>query len=137
MFLSQLLPILLLAAPPELPAHPIDIDLARCLDSDEGASAHGARRCIRNATAAWDRELNRVYRELMDELDERQRLKLRDAQRKWTAFRDSEVDAVGTIYGSLEGTVFLVMQSEAVSSLTRERVRQLNGMLEVIRSAKP
>jgi uncharacterized protein YecT (DUF1311 family) len=61
---------------------------------------------------------------------------LRDAQRKWIAFRDAEVDAIGLIYGSLDGTMFLVMQSDAVSSLTRDRVRQLEAMLDAVRVAK-
>lgn len=136
MLLSHLLPTLLLVSAAEFADHPIDVELTRCLNSEEGVTTHGARRCIRSATSAWDRELNRVYRELMDELDERQRLKLRDAQRKWIAFRDSEVDAIGTIYNSLDGTMFLVMQSEAVSSLTRDRVRQLDATLDAVRVSK-
>lgn len=136
MSLSHLLPVLLLLASPEFGDHPIEAELTRCLNSAEGSTTHGSRRCIRSATAAWDRELNRVYRELMAELDERQQAKLRDAQRKWVAFRDSEIDAVGTIYGSLDGSMFLVMQSEAVSALTRDRVRQLDARLDAVRVAR-
>lgn len=136
MFLSHLLPVLLLAGAAEFPEHPIDAALTRCLNTADGSTTHGANRCIRTATAAWDRELNRVYRELMNVLDDPQKLRLRDAQRKWIAFRDAEVDAIGLIYGSLDGTMFLVMQSDAVSSLTRDRVRQLEAMLDAVRVSR-
>lgn len=136
MFLSHLLPVLLLAGAADFPAHPIDTALTDCLNTAEGSTTHGANRCIRTATAAWDRELNRVYRELMNELSDPPKLKLRDSQRKWVAFRDAEVDAVGLIYGSLDGSMFLVMQSDAVSSLTRDRVRQLEATLDAVRVAR-
>jgi uncharacterized protein YecT (DUF1311 family) len=85
------------------------------------------------ATEAWDKELNRVWRELMAELPAAAKEPLRVAQRKWIAFRDAELEALASAYGAMPGTMFLVMQADAASTLTRDRVRQLEALLEAQR----
>ncbi len=96
-------------------------------------STHGMRACMGSATEAWDKELNRVWRELMAELPAAPKEQLRVAQRKWIAFRDAELDAIASAYGAMPGTMFLVMHADAVSTLTRDRVRQLDALLEAQR----
>jgi len=126
---------LLLATPlhAQFAPHPIEAELSRCMESPEGMSTHGMRQCMGAATEAWDKELNRVWRELMAELPAASKEPLRVAQRKWIAFRDAELEALGNAYGAMPGTMFLVMQADAASTLTRDRVRQLEALLEAQR----
>lgn len=113
--------------------HPIEAELSRCMESAEGMSTVGMKRCLATATEAWDGELNKVYRELMAAIDAEGKKRLRAAQRSWIAFRDAELDALVAIYGAMGGTMFQVMHADAVSALTRDRVRQLEATLEAQR----
>ena len=125
---------LALASPlPASDRHPIEAELDRCMESPEGMSTHGSRACIDAATAAWDRELNRVWKELRAELPAAAFAALRESQRKWIAFRDAERAALLEAYGLMQGTMFQPMHAESVSRLTRDRVRQLEALLEAQR----
>lgn len=115
--------------------HPIEAELSRCMETPEGMSTHGMRACLGAATEAWDKELNRIWGELMRELSAPAKESLRAAQRKWIAFRDAELLALSQAYGAMPGTMYLVMHADAVSSLTRDRVRQLDALLEAQRSS--
>ena len=115
--------------------HPIEAELSRCMETAEGMSTHGMRQCLGNATEAWDKELNRIWGELMRELPAPAKDSLRTAQRKWIAFRDAEHEALALAYGAMPGTMYLVMHADAVSSLTRDRVRELDALLEAQRSS--
>lgn len=115
--------------------HPIEAELSRCMETPEGMSTHGMRACLGAASAAWDQELNRIWAELMRELPAPARESLRAAQRKWIAFRDAELTALMDAYGAMQGSMYLLMHADAVSSLTRDRVRQLDALLEAQRSS--
>lgn len=108
--------------------HPIEIELQRCIDS--GKSNHGMRMCIDTATAAWDKELNRVWGELMATLGPEQKELARAAQRKWVAFRDAEIAALDSSYGAMEGTMFQLMHADSIGALTSDRVSQLQSVLD-------
>lgn len=113
--------------------HPIEAELTRCMESEEGMSTHGMLDCQRAATEAWDKELNRIWGELMRELPAPAKETLRASQRKWLAFRDADVEAMAAAYGEMQGSMFQVMHADSVSSLTRDRVRQLDALLEAQR----
>ena len=115
--------------------HPIEAELSRCMETPEGMSTHGMRQCLGNASEAWDKEMNRIWGELMRELPAPAKDSLRAAQRKWIAFRDAELEALAQSYGAMPGTMYLVMHADAVSTLTRDRVRQLDALLEAQRSS--
>lgn len=70
-----------------------------------------------------DRELNRIYGEVMAHLDEARRAQLRTAQRAWITFRDAQALFEGGAAqgGSLKG----VLELSAKAALTRERTEQL------------
>ena len=115
--------------------HPIDAALSRCMETPEGMSTHGMRECIDRANTAWDQELNRLWQDLMRELGPDAKTQLRLAQRKWIAFRDAELEALASSYGAMQGSMYLLMHADAVSTLTRDRVRQLDALLEAQRSS--
>lgn len=115
--------------------HPIDQALSQCMETPEGMSTHGMRECLSQANADWDRELNRVWRELMRELPAEAQTALRASQRQWLAFRDADVAALEAAYGSMQGSMYLIMLADSVVTLTRDRVRQLDALLEAQRSS--
>lgn len=113
--------------------HPIEAELARCMESPEGISTQGTRACIDAASAAWDRELNTVWKALRAELPPEIFARLQQSQRKWIAFRDAEHEALLAAYGAMQGSMFQPMHADAISVLTRDRVRQLDAVLEAWR----
>lgn len=117
--------------------HPIDAALSRCMETDEGMSTAGMLDCLDTATAAWDAELNRIWGELMKVVDADTKANLRASQRQWIAFRDAEIKALDSAYGSMQGSMFVPMHADAVATLTRDRVRQLDGLLDVYRIDAP
>lgn len=117
----------------EFAPHPIEASLEQCMASPQGLSTQGTRACIDAAAKAWDRELNRVWGELRRELPAAAMDRLRAAQRQWIAFRDAEIAALDAAYGAMQGTMFQPMHAEAISALTRDRVRQLEATLEAWR----
>lgn len=115
--------------------HPIEVELSRCMEAPEGMSTQGMRECMDVAGASWDQELNRIWGELMRELPATAKDSLRASQRKWIAFRDAELEALAETYGEMQGSMYTLMHADAVSSLTRDRVRQLDALLEAQRSS--
>ena len=115
--------------------HPIEAELSRCMETPEGMSTQGMRECMEVASAAWDQELNRIWGELMRELPAPAKESLRAAQHKWIAFRDAELEALDQTYGAMQGSMYTLMHADAASILTRDRVRQLDALLEAQRSS--
>ncbi|MEZ5466294.1 MAG: lysozyme inhibitor LprI family protein [Lysobacterales bacterium] len=113
--------------------HPIEAELTRCMETPEGMSTQGMRHCIDQSQAAWDKELNRLWRELMAELGPEAKEKLRASQRQWLAFRDAEYEALNSAYGAMSGTMFQPMHAEALANITRDRAGQLDSLLEAQR----
>src|SRR5690348_16577318 len=80
----------------ETAKHPIDKSLDACLDKD--SSTAGMVNCIGEAYAKWDKELNRLYAELMKRLAADGKATLKDAQVQWLKFRDAEFKLLSSIY---------------------------------------
>jgi len=70
----------------EQPQHPIDKALDACIDKN--GSTAGMVECTDKAYAAWDKELNKNYGELMRALNPKQKEALRLAQLEWIKYRD-------------------------------------------------
>ena len=88
--------------------------------------------CLTEQHQMLDQELNDVYRDLMGELPRARREKLKAAQVAWLAFRDraAEFQASASEGGSLSNLEYSV----ALVELTRDRVGQLRGHLEMVRN---
>lgn len=75
-----------------------------------------------------DKELNQVYVEVMGELDEGSKERLKVAQRAWVAFRDAEA----TFRADAEargGSMWPLIHEGVRGRLTRERVKSLRELL--------
>ncbi len=112
--------------------HPIEVELQRCTDTAN--SNHGMRNCIDTAAAAWDKDLNRAWGELMGLLGPAEKELARVAQRKWVAFRDAEIAALDASYGAMEGSMYQLMHADAIAALTSDRASHLQNVLEAKRA---
>jgi uncharacterized protein YecT (DUF1311 family) len=81
----------------------------------------------------WDKELNLVYRELLEKLDDGSKKQLKEAQRAWIAFRDAEFNLLWAegLYGGVGGTLAPIAVNEARRVFVRQRVCALQMHREV------
>jgi len=121
------------AAPP---ADATETALDKCLATDDGASTGGQTACIDVALRAYDQRLNLAYQGLLKTLPAAPAQRLRQSQRAWVAFRDSERAAQDALFATTEGTMFVPMQAHAAMSLTRDRALRLESYLWIVRDER-
>ena len=61
--------------------------------------------CTDKAYAAWDKELNKNYVELMQTLKPGQKEALRLAELEWIKYRDLDFKLIDSIYDTMQGTM--------------------------------
>src|SRR5881397_914981 len=91
--------------------HPIDKALEACIDKN--GSTAGMVECTDKAYAAWDKELNKNYGDLMRKLATKQKEALRLSQLEWIKHRDLEFKFIDSIYDTLAGTMYIPMRIAA------------------------
>jgi uncharacterized protein YecT (DUF1311 family) len=74
-----------------------------------------------------DGKLNAIYKDLMSRYDAANGALLKDAQRKWLAFRDSECSFETN--GTVGGTINPMMDTMCRTRMTDARVKELNAQL--------
>jgi uncharacterized protein YecT (DUF1311 family) len=109
---------------------PIDISLKGCLDSAENQTTVGMMDCGGRARESWDREMNKYYKLLMQQLNENEKAKLRAAQKKWLEYRDAEFENAGAIYYGMEGTMWRIVAVNTQMNLVRQRALDLQSYYE-------
>jgi uncharacterized protein YecT (DUF1311 family) len=105
--------------------HPIDIWLQQALEKDYTTA--GMRSAINKANTMWDKEMNHIYTTLMARLNKDQQASLKEAQRAWLKFRDSEGKVIAGIVSSKEGTMWQLTASNYSMELVRTRALQLKS----------
>ena len=118
------------ALPAQVEEHPIDVELNACLE--ENPSTAGMVACFETAIAAWDKELNKRYKDLIARLPAESQDALRKAQRAWIAYRDSEFAAMDLIFGQMEGTMFIPMHMDRRCQFIRQRALELGDYTELL-----
>jgi uncharacterized protein YecT (DUF1311 family) len=78
----------------------------------------------------WNKDVNRIYKELMKRLDKHQQTALKEAQRNWIKYRDAEYQAIGQIIQRLEGTMWLPVPSARLYKINRQRAMELKDYLD-------
>lgn len=106
---------------------PIQREFDRCVDAS-GAVDSAMVACGFSAEEAWDAQMNATYAKLMQALDADARAKLRQAQRRWVAFRDAEFEAIAAQYRS-GGTMDALDISSTRLDLVKRRALDLAGYL--------
>jgi uncharacterized protein YecT (DUF1311 family) len=112
--------------------NPIDKELNSCLNDPEHYSTAGMVDCEQRAYTAWDRELNSVYKELFSKLGPAEQKDLKEGQRNWLKFRDSELKFSDDIYEQKQGTMWAPMSVDASAEIVKDRVLQLHHRLDVL-----
>ena len=107
--------------------HSIDLQLELCLDTDSNWTTYGMVKCERNAEEAWDMELNKFYKLLMNALNEEEREKLRHSQRQWLKYRDAEFEFLGLMYYNMQGTMYKVMNAGKRTDIVKQRALELQS----------
>jgi uncharacterized protein YecT (DUF1311 family) len=105
--------------------HPIDVWFEQAMDKTEGITVN-IRMIQGEAYSRWDKELNRVYSELLTRLKGPDKNRLIGAQRAWIKFRDAEVEWLWSeaMYGH-GGTSAPIVVSDLGRDFLRQRVCQL------------
>lgn len=109
--------------------HPIDKALEACIDKN--GSTAGMVECTDKAYAAWDKELNKNYGDLMRGLKPKQKEPLRLAQLEWIKYRDLEFKLIESIYDTVEGTMYIPMRIDARMEVIKKRALELKGYLDL------
>lgn len=123
---------LLFADENETKKHPIDIELEKCLSINSNMTTAGMTRCADAAYDRWDKELNRVYKELTSKLDEEGKNNLKQSQLAWIKYRDLEFKNIDMIYKNLQGTMYIPMRVNNRIGIVKNRVIELSGYLSLM-----
>lgn len=90
----------------------------KCLESPEGQSTAGMIGCIGQELEVQDKALNAAYAKAMGDLNDRQKARLRTAQRAWIAFRDAHC---ASLQDEDWGTLSRIDANACVLRMTVER----------------
>jgi uncharacterized protein YecT (DUF1311 family) len=115
--------------------HPIDKALDACID--QNGSTAGMVECTDKAYAAWDKELNKNYVELMRTLNAKQKEALRLSQLEWIKHRDLEFKFLDSMFDTFQGTMYIPMRVGARMDIIKHRAVELKQNLELYKDAAP
>lgn len=73
-------------------------------------------------------ELNAIFSQLMAQLDQHGKDKLRVVERKWLAYRDSHADFEASLYEG--GSIQPLIRTNCLVQMTRNRIKELKEVLE-------
>lgn len=71
-------------------ADPIEEQADRCLKTSKGETIAGMTECSHQAYIAYDKQMNEVYRRLMETVDPQSKERIRESQRRWLAYREAQ-----------------------------------------------
>lgn len=98
-----------------------------CLAEEANMTTVGQVMCVARETAIWDEYLNRDYAALRERLDAPVFAGLRDAQRKWIAFRDANCALPHAIYEG--GSMARPIAAWCLLDMTGRRANELASLL--------
>ena len=114
--------------------HPIDKALEACIDKN-GSTADMVE-CTDKAYAAWDKELNKNYFELMRALKPAQKEPFRLAQLEWIKYRDLDFKSIDSIYDTMQGTMYIPMRVSARLEVVKKRALELKDYRDLVQEGE-
>ncbi len=111
--------------------HRIDKILDACINKDN--STAGMTNCIHESYELWDAELNTLYNQLKELLNQDQKKDLKQAQLEWIKYRGAEFKLIDSIYSSLQGTMFTTMRAGDRVEIVKKRTLELESYIELIK----
>jgi uncharacterized protein YecT (DUF1311 family) len=108
------------------------IDIAMDAAMDRNGSTAGMCEAIAEAHEKWEARLNTAWSKLKKKMPPEEFSVLQKAQRAWIAYRDLQIKSYEATYSKMDGTMWISISVSAVMNLTKERVRNLEGFLELL-----
>ena len=106
--------------------HPIDIMFHRHMEKEEAFSTHGMVEGNIAAALQWDKEMERIYEEILATLPEDRKAPVIEAHEKWKEFRDAESKAILAIC-DVPGTMHRITAANRLMHLVRDRAMELKS----------
>ena len=94
-----------------------------CMQKD--SSTAGMIQCIDAEFAIQDKLLNQNYKKAMSVLNDENKKKLKDIQRKWVAYKEAKCPFVPPL-----GTLYAVTAADCYLQMTKERARELADIVK-------
>lgn len=102
----------------------IDLQLEKCLNTNISNSEK--RKCIEVAEASWDKLLNKYYGLLIDKLPRESQNKLRESQRNWIKYRDTEFHFINEYFLNYkQGSQYYLIGDNKRLELVKKRTLEL------------
>lgn len=111
--------------------HSIDVWLEKCIASN--FSTTSMTNCSVEATTMWDKEMNRIYKELIRKLPDKQKTLLKQSQIQWLKLRDAEFNFICEFFGSFEGTMWQNILAGEKLNVVKKRTLTLQGYFNYLK----
>jgi uncharacterized protein YecT (DUF1311 family) len=108
------------------------IDIAMNAAMERNGSTAGMCEAIAEANEKWEARLNAVYAKLKKQMPPEEFAALQQAQRAWIAYRDLQIKSYEATYSRMDGTMWIPCSASAVMNLTKQRVQELEGILNLL-----
>lgn len=95
----------------------------------EDTGGWGAR-CADRAEQLWNKELNKVYKELQGRLTLKERNVLISSQRSWIQYRNAEFKLIDSMYSFKKGSMNISFNAHARKGVVMKRALALKHYLE-------
>jgi uncharacterized protein YecT (DUF1311 family) len=128
-----LFPYLVLTQEQPKQQHPIDKWMDDCMAKPDGQSTMGIVECTNKAYEKWDKELNKMYKTLMNELKPEDQKVLKETQKTWIKYRDEEFILLDKIYAYKDGTMYIPMHAFSRLEIVRERTLKIADYLDLLK----
>ena len=92
----------------------------------------GMNACAGKSLEAWDKALNDIYGKLLNRLDEKGKIALRNTQREWLKYRDSHYKFLDIYYKKFDGSMYVGMNTKDATTIVRDRTLTLNLLLKLL-----
>ncbi|MEK8121676.1 lysozyme inhibitor LprI family protein [Methylocystis sp. IM4] len=101
-------------------ADPIAAEADKCFKTPQGETTAGMTACSHQAYIAYDKQMNELYRRVMESVDPQSQERIREAQRRWLAYRDAQRRADDGPWRADRGS----MASPDIEAMNIDAVRQ-------------
>ena len=108
----------------------LDLQIQKIRSSETEATTYSMKTAAENELKLWDSELNNIYNDILNYLDEEQTRELVSAEREWMKERDAK--AVEAAKNSAGGTLEGLEYTASLAESTRQRAYALADMYEQV-----
>ncbi|CNL05171.1 Uncharacterized protein conserved in bacteria [Yersinia pseudotuberculosis] len=101
----------------------IDEGLDKCKDSV--VSTMEIADCYGSSIDAWEAELNKQYKLLLQDQPKEIQADLRNSQRAWVKYKESYINAMKNFYSQERGSIWDLVMSESKKNVIRDKAIDL------------